>query len=179
MAMPGSQLDPQANQLPRPFADIVAGTLPAVSLAPIVHRQTDEAQEYVVSNFIQLGEAGLGYHELKSNHSVLFNPTKISTEQIDAAEEAGKLYEVAPLVRELGKAVETPSVLPPSDEGARCEARDATLQKIEDLVGRILKRQESEPAPERASLSQEQRAQIIIEFLRDTVEERDKKRATP
>jgi len=93
---------PAAPQLPSPFSDVLAGTVPAVSLAPIHGRKTDPAQEFVVQNMDELAQAGIDYHELPDHHSVLFNPAKISSEQLDSADKAGKLFDVAPLVTKLG-----------------------------------------------------------------------------
>lgn len=90
-----------APQFPSPFADVAAGTVPAISLAPIENRKTDEAQEFAVQNLDALKDAGVEYFELSDAHSVFFNPAKISLEQIEAADKVGKLFEVAPLAKTL------------------------------------------------------------------------------
>lgn len=99
--------------IPSPFDDIIAGRIPAVSLAPVVGRQTDPAQEYAISNLDKLNDAGLEYHELKDHYSVLFNPAKISAAQLDAADKEKKLFAVAPLARQLGNVpVSRPAATP-------------------------------------------------------------------
>lgn len=92
-----------APQFPSPFADVLAGSVPAVSLAPLHGSKTDPAQEFVVSNFEELTNAGLDYHETPDNHSVLFNPKVISADQIDKADKAGELFRLAPLVKDLAQ----------------------------------------------------------------------------
>lgn len=92
---------PAAPAVPSPFADVLAGQIPAVSLAPITGQKTDPAQEFVVTHLDELSEAGLDYHETPDNHSVMFNPKKISAKEIDEADKAGKLFEIAPLVTDL------------------------------------------------------------------------------
>lgn len=107
---------PAPAAFPSPFSEVISGALPAVSLAPISDRKTDPAQEFVVSNLDELTAAGLDYHELKDNHSVLFNPAKITAAQLDEADKAGKLFEIAPLVHDLaapGGAAEAPVSAPP------------------------------------------------------------------
>lgn len=91
-----------APSLPSPFADIASGAMPAITLAPIEDQKTDPAQEFTVANFDALAAAGIEYHEIpESSESVLFNPSKVTPEQINEAYAAGKLHELAPVVRDL------------------------------------------------------------------------------
>lgn len=105
-AAPGQPLAPPAPtpvaRLPSPISDVQSGSVPAISLAPIQGKKTDPLQEFVVQNLDEISAAGVDYHELPDHHSVLFNPAKITPAQIDAADKAGKLFEVAPLARALG-----------------------------------------------------------------------------
>jgi hypothetical protein len=103
-AAPNSEAG-EAPGIPSPFDDVAAGKIPAVTLAPIEGRQTDPAQEYIVQNFDKLPDLGLEYVELSKSHSVVFNPKETSAEELQAADKAGKLFDVAPLVRALGKDV--------------------------------------------------------------------------
>ncbi len=93
---------PAKPALPSPFADVAAGTVPAVSLAPIQDGKTDAAQAFVVANFDSLAESGLDYHEVPdTSESVIYNPSKITEAQINEAVKAGKLHEIAPLATDL------------------------------------------------------------------------------
>jgi hypothetical protein len=100
---PQTPAAPAAPQgLPSPFADVASGALSAISLAPIQGEQPDPAQAFAVENFDGLANAGLDYHEIpETNESVIFNPDKITTKQIEEAYEAGNLHEIAPLVTDL------------------------------------------------------------------------------
>lgn len=99
---PQAPAAPAPAALPSPFADVAAGSVPAVSLAPIQGGKTNAAQEFVVSNLDSLSEAGLDYHEVaETSESVIFNPSKITPAQIDEAVAAGKLHEIAPLATDL------------------------------------------------------------------------------
>lgn len=91
---------PVAFQLPSPFSDVLAGTIPGVSILPIVRRKTDPVQEFVVSNLDGIAASGLEIHETNAAITVLYNPHKVTHEQIDAAEKAGKLLELFPAVKQ-------------------------------------------------------------------------------
>lgn len=106
---------PALAQLPSPIADVHAGTIAAISLAPITGRKTDPLQEFVVQNLDEISAAGVDYHELPDKHSVLYNPTKVTPEQLDTADKAGKLFELAPLARELGALPTGPAAQSPQD----------------------------------------------------------------
>src|SRR5687767_7609268 len=91
-----------AADLPSPLSMVQSGALAGISLAPIENDKTDPLQEYVIQRFPDLGPLGIEYHEFQSsNYSVLFNPERISIGQIEEAFAAGKLFEVAPLIRNL------------------------------------------------------------------------------
>lgn len=93
---------PAGSGFPSPLADVEAGSVPAISMAPIREGKMDEIQKFTVENFDAILQSGLEYHDLPDAHSVLFNPKLISIEQIEAADKAGKLFEVAPLAKGLG-----------------------------------------------------------------------------
>lgn len=88
--------------LPSPFADVAAGSIPAVIVPPIPSHGTPNAvQTFTADNFDKLLKAGLDYHETKNDAVVLFNPKSISLEKIEAAEKAGTLAKVAQQVTAL------------------------------------------------------------------------------
>lgn len=100
--------------LPHPLSEVASGALPAISLAPVRRSEPmDPAQEFVVQNFEQLGTV-LDYHEFSDGTSVLFNPEKIGEKDLEKAQKAGKLYEVAPLTRSLGDSGATAAVSAPA-----------------------------------------------------------------
>jgi len=91
-----------APSIPSPFVDIVEGKVPGVTLPPINDGQMSPAQEFVVSNFNALMDAGLDYYEFEDTaESVIFNPQKISEQQLKEAREAGTLGELLPLASDL------------------------------------------------------------------------------
>lgn len=99
-AAPAAQ--PAAPELPSPFADVAQGTVPAVSLAPIEGQKMDPAQQFVLDQFDALPAAGLDYHDIPETHiSVIFNPGKVTIDDIEAAYKAGTLDQLAPQVRDL------------------------------------------------------------------------------
>lgn len=100
--------------LPSPFADVVAGSVPAVSLAPIVGGRGDPTQEWVVGNFEALLGSGLEYAELPDAVSVFFNPKLTTAEDLKAADKAGKLAEIAPPAVEIGKPPAVPAPAAPA-----------------------------------------------------------------
>jgi len=98
-------------QVPPPFSDVVAGTVPAVAVPPI-HKDTepDPVQSFVIQNLDTLTKAGLDYYEAADLSTVLFNPSKITEAQLQEADKAGKLSSVAP------------QAAPPAPESAPAEA---------------------------------------------------------
>jgi hypothetical protein len=85
--------------LPDPFDDIASGKMPAVSLPPIVGRNTTPQTEFVVSNFRNLEKFGLEYHDFPDDGiSVIYNPKLTTLKDLDAAKASGNLFQLAPLV---------------------------------------------------------------------------------
>ena len=86
-----------ASSLPSPFGDVVAGTVPAVSIPPL-HKdaEPDPLQGFVIQNLPELTKSGLDFFEAKDLSTVVFNPEKISEKDLKTADESGKLAEVAP-----------------------------------------------------------------------------------
>lgn len=100
---PGSAPAPAAPAgLPSPFADVVAGSIPAVLVPPIgPHGKPDPVQEFAANNFSDLLQAGLSWHETKDQAVVLFNPKLISEAKVIAADKAGTLSKIAQPVTSL------------------------------------------------------------------------------
>lgn len=91
-----------APSLPSPFLDVSEGKVPGVTLPPINDGQMNPVQEFVVSNFNAVMDAGLDYYEFEDTaESVIFNPQKITEKELQAARDAGTLYEIAPVVQDL------------------------------------------------------------------------------
>lgn len=116
---PNAPLAPQAApaeapafQLPSPFADVVAGTIPGVTVPPIVQGKTDQLQEFVVSNLDEIMASGLDMHETDDAMTVFFNPSKVTPEQIDKAAKAGKLLELFPAAAQAAQAAAAPAEAP-------------------------------------------------------------------
>lgn len=78
-------------EIPSPFADVVAGKIPAVSLPPIEGDQLDPTQEYVSQNLDTLLEAGLEYLETEDQTTILFNPAVVKKQDLEAAQKDGTL----------------------------------------------------------------------------------------
>lgn len=95
VAAPAAAPAQQAPAIPSPFAEVVAGQIPAVSLPPIEGDQMDPAQQFVVENLDVLMQAGLDYHDTKDGLSVIFNPKVVSLDAIQKAEKDGTLDKVA------------------------------------------------------------------------------------
>lgn len=102
----------QGFQLPSPFSDVVAGTIPGVSIPPIVGRKTNQIQEFVVANMDDIMASGLDLHETDDATTVLFNPAKVTAEQIDEAAKSGKLFELFPLADQAAQAAASPAPAP-------------------------------------------------------------------
>jgi len=106
-------------QVPPPFSDVVAGTVPAVAVPPI-HKDTepDPVQSFVIQNLDTLTKAGLDYFEASNATTVVFNPAKISEAQLAKADKAGKLNEVAPIAALPQGAAGAPAEGAPAPEAA-------------------------------------------------------------
>jgi hypothetical protein len=141
-------------QMPSPLAEVQQGIIAAITLAPVEGSTTDALQEFVIQNIDELCAAGIDYHELaNSNHSVLFNPSKITSSQIDAAQKAGKLFEVAPLMTEL-----------------RVTASTNISEQTQLLLFEILRSQECEKPQTSAHspLPRSKKLEVVKAFLRDS-----------
>ncbi len=97
-ASAGAPAPDAAPAVPPPFAAIVAGDVPALSVPP-VHKDTppNPVQSFVISNLDTLAKAGLDYYEASNSTTVLFNPAKITEKELHEADKAGKLDAVAPV----------------------------------------------------------------------------------
>lgn len=103
-----------APEIPSPFVDVVSGAVPGVTIEPIVGGKTNDLQEFVVQNFMDLQSAGLEYTELPDLRSVFYNPKSISEKDILAAAEAGQLEALAPVALELGQPPAPPAAAAPA-----------------------------------------------------------------
>lgn len=82
--------------LPSPFADVLAGSIPAVVIPPIpAHGKPNDVQTWASNHFGDLLQAGLDYHETKDQAVVLFNPKVIPLAKVEAAEKNGTLNKLA------------------------------------------------------------------------------------
>ncbi len=89
---------PTPGQLPPPFSSVAAGELPAVTLPPERKNQSSPLSQYVQGNLHDLVSASIDFYEAKDKHSVFFNPTRITLEQLKKADRAGDLLKIAPLI---------------------------------------------------------------------------------
>jgi hypothetical protein len=94
-------MEPTSFVLPSPFSDVVAGKIAGVTIPPIIARKTDPIQEFFVSNLDEIMASGMDLHETPDAVSVFFNPSKVTPEQIEEADKAGKLLELFPPVTRL------------------------------------------------------------------------------
>lgn len=94
-SLPSPELPDEVLQIPALQA-VFAGAPPAVSFDIKKAEKTPEAA-LIGKNKGALMEAGIGmYRSLGGDLGVLFNVTKISGEDLKAADKAGKLLEIAP-----------------------------------------------------------------------------------
>lgn len=85
---------------------VFAGAPPAVSFNVADASKTPEAK-LIGENKQALAEAGIGfYRSLAGDTGVMFNTTKISGEDIKAADKAGKLSEIAPSATEVSASIQ-------------------------------------------------------------------------
>jgi hypothetical protein len=123
-AAPAPAPAPAPVAFPSPLSDVVAGSLPAVTIPPVPKDgEPDPIQIYVSDRFDSLLKAGLDWHETKDQSVVLYNPDLISTEKIAAAEKAGNLNKIAPPVKQL-IAAEAAAQAAPVPAGALAGAAD-------------------------------------------------------
>lgn len=89
--------EPEVATLPPPLPDIQSGKTPAVLVPPITKEMlADPLIDSVVNHFDQLSELGIGYYEAADQSTVLFNPEKVTEEQLKEAEQNGTLAQLAP-----------------------------------------------------------------------------------
>lgn len=114
MPLPLAPEAPPAEQLPSPFSNIAAGELPAVSFPPEKKGEASgPLSQYVQDNLPTLLAAGIDVFEAKDQHSVLFNPTLVSLEDLKKAEAAGTLLKVAPSIKTAKPAKTAPAAAAP------------------------------------------------------------------
>ncbi len=102
LVAPAAPAEAAPVEFPSPFADILAGKVGAVSLAPIENEDMDPVQAYTVENLEKLGAAGANYWEAPGTlESVIFNPDVVTEQQLEEAAKAGKLQEIAPRATDL------------------------------------------------------------------------------
>lgn len=108
-AAPAPLAEPAPAALPSPLDAVQAGQVPAITLSAFDEK--DPLHEFVVSNFEELPKLGLDYTDLEGSEglSAIFNPAKVSADQIQAAYKAGKLEEIAPLVGGAAEAAPAPA----------------------------------------------------------------------
>jgi len=91
---------PEAAELPSPFPQLQSGEVSAV-LVPPIDDTTSGLPEVnaVVDNFDKLPELGIEVYEAQDKSSVLYNPTKVTEQELVKADEAGTLAQLAqPLI---------------------------------------------------------------------------------
>jgi hypothetical protein len=134
-----AEMAPAELEIPSPLADVVAGSIPGVTLPPIEGQPTP-LQEFVVANFQRLNESGLEYFELPDLSSVVYNPDVITEADLPAAAEDGSLAQITPLAADFGPiAAPAPAAgappaavaAPPQASGALSGARVAPDRKLE------------------------------------------------
>ena len=98
---------PQATD---PLELIATGAVPAATVPPGLD---DPIVDQIANGFVDAAESGtVDFFDSSAGDTVLFNPTKIDRATLEEADRAGKLYEVAPPVTELGGGTPTPEVSP-------------------------------------------------------------------
>ena len=79
-----------------PIQALIAGTPPATSMPIEAFKKTPEA-ETIVKNGDALKQAGFGFYKSLNGHTgVIFNALHIHPQDIQAADKAGKLEQIAP-----------------------------------------------------------------------------------
>ena len=149
----GGALAPEAAPaLPSPLADISSGQVAAVSLPPITGGKTTPLDEFILSNFESLHVRGVDYYESSDGqHSVFFNPKMIKEPELEAADKAGTLFEIAPLLdpsQPQGAAPEAPQGAAPAPAAPRGALSGATVAPDSALKSARLSN--SAPAPQNA-----------------------------
>lgn len=92
---------PAPSDLPPPFSGLASGDITAISLPPEKsNKPSSPLSQYVQANLPTLVAAGLDFFESKDQHSVFFNPVKISLEELQKADAKGDVLKLAPPVPE-------------------------------------------------------------------------------
>jgi hypothetical protein len=140
-AAPQAEAPPTPADLPPPFSDVAAGSLPAVSLPPEPrNRVASPLSSYVAQNLHQLASAGLDLYEGIHKDSVFFNPTKITLEELKKADRAGRLFKVAPLIPQPRQ--------PAAPTGTRTVHAAAPAQPATDLTQSPQAPEQPQPTPQ-------------------------------
>jgi len=94
-AMPNGP--PAYTQFPFPLSFVGSGELPAVTFPPEPQdRSLSAVSAWIARNLDPIVRSGIDFTELKDKRSVLFNPKKISREEINTAEREGRVERIAP-----------------------------------------------------------------------------------
>lgn len=102
---------PAADVAPSPSDPISLIAQGTISAASVPAGLDDPIVDQVANGFVDAAESGaIDYFDSAAGDTVLFNPSKVSREALQKADEAGKLYEVAPPITELaGTAASAPA----------------------------------------------------------------------
>lgn len=95
LPVPGEK--PLPVDLPSPFSDVARGKIPAVIVPPIRKDSnlSDPALTFVATNLPDLVEVGLEFYDTKNLETVVYNPERVSENELKRAEEKGTLPEIA------------------------------------------------------------------------------------
>lgn len=87
---------PEEATLPPPLPQLESGEVPAVLVPPVTQElMADPVIDAVVNNFPRLGELGLAYYEASDMSTVLYNPDKITEQELQEADKNGTLAQIA------------------------------------------------------------------------------------
>lgn len=122
----------QAGSLPpellklHPIQALIAGTPAAVSMPVEAFKKTPEAEE-IVKNAAQMKAAGFGfYRSLNHDTGVIFNMLHVHPQDIQAADKAGKLEQIAPPWNRVSHAISKAGTAHPALAGRGVPAAPAT-----------------------------------------------------
>lgn len=89
--------EPVAAELPPPLPQLQSGELPAILIPPVTQEMVaqDSVVGALVSNFPKLGDLGIGYYEAADLSSVLYNPSLVTVEELQEADQNGTLASIA------------------------------------------------------------------------------------
>jgi len=87
---------PEAAELPPPIPQVQSGDVPAVLVPPITRDMLNDPRvSSLIELFPKFGELGIDTYETKDLSTVLYNPKKVTEQELKKAEEEGTLGNLA------------------------------------------------------------------------------------